>query len=46
MAEAFKLLINADTAAHAARHLKRVWSGFDDTAFLAVALPGLDGLEF
>lgn len=46
MADAFKLLINADTATHAARHLKRVWSGFDDTAFLAVALPGLDGLEF
>lgn len=46
MADAFKLLINADTATHAARHLKRVWSGFDDTAFLAVALPSLDGLEF
>lgn len=46
MAEAFKLLINPETVAHSARQLQRVWRGFDAARFSAIALNGLDGLEF
>lgn len=46
MAEAFKLLINPDTVAHTARHLRRTWRGFDAEHFSAIALDGQDGLEF
>jgi hypothetical protein len=46
MAEPFKNLLHAGTAAAMARHLGRVCGAFDAEAFLAVALPGLDALEF
>ena len=46
MAEAFKLLINPETVAHSARHLQRVWRGFDAQAFSAIALDGQEGLAF
>ena len=46
MAEAFKNLINADTVREAARHLKRAWPGFDAVRFEALALQGLEDLEF
>jgi 3-methyladenine DNA glycosylase AlkC len=46
MAEAFKNLINADTVAHAARHLQRVWPAFAHRDFERQALKGLEALEF
>ena len=46
MADAFKLLINPETVAHTARHLRRAWRGFDAERFSAIALDGQDGLEF
>ncbi len=46
MADAFKLLINPETVAHTARHLRRAWRGFDADRFSAIALDGQDGLEF
>lgn len=46
MPEAFKNLINADTVAHAGRHLQRVWPAFDRPRFESLAGTGLDDLEF
>jgi len=46
MAEAFKNLINAGTVGEASRHLQRAWPGFDAASFQALALQGLDDLEF
>lgn len=46
MAEPFKNLINADTARHAAQHLRRAWRGFDPARFKALVSDGLDALEF
>ena len=46
MAEAFKNLINAGTVREAATHLRRAWPGFDAARFEALALDGLDTLEF
>ena len=46
MAEAFKNLINADTAAHAARHLASAWPGFDRQPFVTIATANLDDLAF
>ena len=46
MAEAFKNLINADTVRSAATHLRRAWPGFDAARFEALALDGLEALEF
>jgi 3-methyladenine DNA glycosylase AlkC len=46
MAEAFKNLINADTVREASRHLKRAWPGFAVERFEALALQGLQDLEF
>ena len=46
MAEAFKNLINADTAAHAARHLATAWRGFDRQQFMAIATAQIDDLAF
>jgi 3-methyladenine DNA glycosylase AlkC len=46
MAEAFKHLINAATVDEAAQHLKRAWPGFDALRFEALALSGLQELEF
>jgi 3-methyladenine DNA glycosylase AlkC len=46
MAEAFKNLINADTAAHAAQQLARVSPGFDKKTFVAVATTDLENLAF
>ena len=46
MAEAFKNLINPATVAAMAHHLGRVSAHFDHDAFVARALPDLDGLEF
>ncbi len=46
MAEAFKNLINADTVRSAASHLRRAWPAFDAARFEALALDGLEALEF
>ena len=46
MAEAFKNLINADTVREASHHLQRAWPAFDAARFEALALQGLDDLEF
>ena len=46
MAEAFKNLINAETATHGAEQLARVSPGFDKTTFIAVATDHLDELAF
>ncbi|QCB47345.1 DNA alkylation repair protein [Hydrogenophaga sp. PAMC20947] len=46
MAEAFKNLINVDTAAHAAQQLARVWPGFDGKTFVAIATADLENLAF
>ena len=46
MAEAFKNLINADTVRSAATLLRRAWPAFDAARFEALALDGLDALEF
>ncbi|ACB34377.1 conserved hypothetical protein [Leptothrix cholodnii SP-6] len=46
MADAFKNLINPATVAAMAQHLGRVSAHFDHDAFVARALPDLDGLEF
>ena len=46
MAEAFKNLINADTAAHAARHMSSAWHGFDRKQFVAIATAHIDDLAF
>lgn len=44
--EPFKNLINASTVTQAARHLQRVWPGFDRPRFEQRAANGLDTLEF
>lgn len=46
MAEPFKNLINRDTVAHAAEHLQRAASRFDQPRFLRVGNANLDALEF
>jgi 3-methyladenine DNA glycosylase AlkC len=46
MAEALKHLINAGTVRETARHLRRAWPGFDTRRFEALALDGLEALEF
>jgi 3-methyladenine DNA glycosylase AlkC len=46
MAEAFKNLINAGTVRDAMRHLRRTWPAFDAARFEALALDGLESLEF
>ena len=46
MAEPFKLLINPQTVRDAGAHLQRTWSAFDRQAFEALAIEGLDALEF
>lgn len=46
MAEPFKNLLHAGTADAMAHHLARASAAFDRAAFIAVALPGLDALEF
>lgn len=46
MAEPLKNLINPATVRDASRHLRRVWPGFDAARFEALALDGLDALEF
>jgi 3-methyladenine DNA glycosylase AlkC len=46
MAEAFKNLIDADTVREASRHLTRAWPDFDAARFEALALQGLQDLEF
>lgn len=46
MAEAFKNLIHAGTVREASHHLQRAWPGFDSARFEALALQGLDDLEF
>ncbi|HMO49181.1 MAG TPA: hypothetical protein PKB14_24555 [Rubrivivax sp.] len=46
MAEAFKHLINAGTVREAATQLRRAWPAFDAARFEALALEGLDALEF
>jgi 3-methyladenine DNA glycosylase AlkC len=46
MAEAFKNLINAGTVREASHHLKRTWPGFEAARFEALALQGLEQLEF
>ena len=46
MAEPFKNLLSADTVQAAALHLRRAWPGFDAPRFEALALQGLDALEF
>ena len=46
MAEAFKNLINAQTVKAARHHLARAWPAFDGRRFEALALAGLDALEF
>ncbi len=46
MAEAFKHLINPETVRTAGQHLQRVWPAFDRARFEALALDGLDALEF
>jgi 3-methyladenine DNA glycosylase AlkC len=44
--EPFKNLINAQTVRDCAHHVARVWPVFDRKAFEALALAGLDDLEF
>ncbi len=46
MAEAFKHLLNAGTVHEASHHLQRAWPGFAAARFEALALQGLDELEF
>jgi len=46
MAEAFKNLINAETVRSAATQLRRAWPAFDAPRFEALALDGLEALEF
>jgi 3-methyladenine DNA glycosylase AlkC len=46
MPEPFKNLINTHTVQDAGTHLARVWAGFDRRRFEALALDGLEGLEF
>jgi len=46
MAEPFKLLINPQTVRDAGAHLQRTWPAFDRQAFEALAIDGLDALEF
>lgn len=46
MAEAFKNLINPETVRTAGQHLQRVWPVFDRQRFEALALDGLEALEF
>ncbi|MGL6109077.1 MAG: DNA alkylation repair protein [Rubrivivax sp.] len=46
MADAFKNLINADTVRAASTHLRRAWPAFDAARFEALALTGLESLEF
>ena len=44
--EPFKNLINAQTVRDCACHLQRAWPKFDSDRFEALALTGLDALEF
>lgn len=44
--EPFKNLIDAATVRTGGAHLQRVWPGFERERFEALALDGLDGLEF
>lgn len=46
MAEPFKLLINPQTVRDAGAHLQCTWPAFDRQAFEALAIEGLDALEF
>jgi 3-methyladenine DNA glycosylase AlkC len=46
MGEPLKNLINAATVREASRHLQRAWSDFDAERFEALAIAGLDALEF
>jgi 3-methyladenine DNA glycosylase AlkC len=46
MAEPLKNLINATTVRDLGRHLRRAWPAFDAAGFEALALAGLDALEF
>jgi 3-methyladenine DNA glycosylase AlkC len=46
VAEPFKNLINRDIVLGASRHLRRVWPAFDRKRFEALALGGLEALEF
>lgn len=46
MAEPLKDLIHAGTVRDMARHLRRVWPAFDAARFEALALDGLESLEF
>lgn len=46
MAEALKLLICPEAIEAMGRHLARAWQGFDAERFQALALPGLESLEF
>jgi 3-methyladenine DNA glycosylase AlkC len=46
VAEPFKNLLNADTVRDCALHLRRAWPGFEAPRFEALALQGLDALEF
>ncbi len=45
MAEPFKKLLNAELIVATAAHLRRVWRGFPQQRFVALASDGLDGLE-
>ncbi|WP_297754976.1 DNA alkylation repair protein [Hydrogenophaga sp.] len=44
--EPFKNLINRDTVARTGLHLRRAWPRFDQARFEALAVDGLDTLEF
>jgi 3-methyladenine DNA glycosylase AlkC len=44
--EPFKNLINRSTVLDASRHLRRAWPAFDSRRFEALALDGLESLEF
>ncbi len=46
MAEPFKLLLNADVVGQASLHLHRAWRQFPQAKFEAMALAGLEDLEF
>ena len=46
MAEPFKLLINPQTVRDAGAHLQCTWPAFDRQSFEALAIEGLDALEF
>ncbi len=45
MAEPFKILVNRETVAEAARHLSRAWPRFDRARFETLAGDGLEKLE-